>query len=59
LEENGYIKPISGYWYIDENGHGMVELHVDTCHIFEERANDGTKFGEALQKSRHFLNHHL
>jgi hypothetical protein len=23
----------------------MVEFHVDTCHIFEERGNNGTKFG--------------
>jgi hypothetical protein len=26
----------------------MVELHVDTCHILEKRANDGTKFGGNL-----------
>jgi len=26
----------------------MVELHMDTCHIFEERANDETKFGGNL-----------
>jgi hypothetical protein len=45
LEQKGYIKQNSGYWYFDSNGNAMVEFHVDTCHIFEERAKDGTKFG--------------
>ncbi len=48
LEKNGYIQPNSGYRYSDENGNDMVELHVDTCNILEERANNITKFGGNL-----------
>jgi hypothetical protein len=48
LEQKGYIKRNSGYWYVNANGNAMVEFHVNTCHIFEERANDGTKFGGNL-----------
>jgi len=48
LEEKGYIQPNSGYRYSDENGNDMVELHVDTCNILEERANNETKFGGNL-----------
>jgi hypothetical protein len=30
----------------------VVELHVDTGHIFEERANDETKYGENLSMKK-------
>jgi hypothetical protein len=43
LEKIGYIQPDSGCRYNDENGDEMVELHVDTCNILEERANNKTK----------------
>jgi hypothetical protein len=48
LEEKGYIQPNSGYRYVDNDGHQMVELHVDTCNILEEKANNETKFGGNL-----------
>jgi hypothetical protein len=48
LEQKGYIKQNSGYRDVDENGNAMAVFHVDTCHLFEERANDGTKFGGNL-----------
>jgi hypothetical protein len=48
LEQSGYIKPNSGYQYEDENGNQMVELHVDTCNILKERANNETKYGGKL-----------
>ena len=44
LEKNGYIQPNSGYRYSDENGNDLVDLHVDTCNILEERANNETKY---------------
>ncbi len=44
LEQRGFIKADSGYQYEDENGNQMVELHVDTCNILEERANNETKY---------------
>jgi hypothetical protein len=31
--------------YQDENGNSMVELHIDSCHLFVERANKETKYG--------------
>jgi hypothetical protein len=49
LEKKVFIEPNSGFRYIDENGCDMVEFHVDTCHIFEERANDETKIWRELQ----------
>jgi spore cortex formation protein SpoVR/YcgB (stage V sporulation) len=48
MKKKGFIRPNSGFQYIDQNGRDMVELHMDTCHIFEERANDETKFGGNL-----------
>ncbi len=45
LEQRGFIKADIGYRYEDENGNQMVELHVDTCNMLEERANTETKYG--------------
>jgi hypothetical protein len=48
LEQRGFIKGDSGYRYEDAKGKQMVELHVDTCNILEERANNETKYGRKL-----------
>jgi len=45
LEEKKIIQKNSGYRYEDDQGGSMVELHVDSCHKFEEKANKETKFG--------------
>jgi hypothetical protein len=49
LEEKNLIPNNSGYQYEDDQGDSMVELHVDSCHIFEEeKANKETEFGHWL-----------
>jgi hypothetical protein len=45
LEEQKLIPKNSGYRYRDDKGDSMVELHIDSCHKFEEKANKETKFG--------------
>ena len=45
LEEKGIIQQGTGYRYNQpETGHGMVECHVDTCDLFQQRMNEETKF---------------
>jgi hypothetical protein len=34
----------SGFRYQDENGNSMVELYIDFCHHFAERANKETEY---------------
>ncbi len=49
MEEKNLIPNNSGYQYEDDQGDSMVELHVDSCHIFEEeKANKETEFGHWL-----------
>jgi len=45
LEDKKMIPKNSGYRYEDDHGESMVELHIDSCQIFEEKANKETKFG--------------
>ncbi len=46
LEEKGIIQTGVGYRYNQpEMGHGMVEYHVDTCDLFQQRMNEETIFG--------------
>ena len=38
----------SGYKYTNEDGVNMIEYHVDCCHLFQDRMNKETLFGERL-----------
>jgi hypothetical protein len=38
----------SGYWYKNFDGQNMVEYHVDSSSIFEEKADKETRFGGFL-----------
>jgi hypothetical protein len=58
LEMKRLIPKSSGYRYTDEEGKDMVEFHVDTCHVFEEQANQGAEYGgwlsvRKIQKKAH------
>ena len=50
LEEDGIVPKGSGYKY-DINGEAMVEYHVDSANVFQERMN-GTKYGGDLSVQR-------
>jgi hypothetical protein len=46
LEEAGRIPKHAGYHYNHpETGEAMVEYHVDTCNLFQERMNKETTYG--------------
>ena len=45
LEGQGIIPRQAGYRYQTETGQAMVEYHVDTCDLFQQRMNEETKFG--------------
>jgi hypothetical protein len=46
LEDKGTIKKGGGYRYNQpETGQAMVEYHVDTCDLFQQRMNEETAFG--------------
>jgi len=38
IEREKIIPKNSGYQYDDDQGDCIVELHIDSCHIFEEKA---------------------
>jgi len=52
LEEQCILAKNSGYRYTDDEGNEMVEFHIDTCHVFEEKANNETEFGGWLSVRR-------
>jgi hypothetical protein len=45
LETTGALPKQSGYRYESDTGVTMVEYHVDTCDVFQQRMNEETKYG--------------
>ena len=45
MEGQGIIPRQAGYRYQTETSQEMVEYHVDTCDLFQQRMNEETKFG--------------
>ncbi len=49
LESENKIPKKTGYRYFDkETGANMVEYHVDTCNLFQEKMNAMSQFGGNL-----------
>jgi len=52
LKAKGSVTPNSGYQYRTKEGFDMVECHVDSLHLFEERMRMKTRFGGQLSVQR-------
>jgi hypothetical protein len=46
------VTPNSGYQYRTKEGIDMVEYHVDSSHLFEERMRRETRYGGQLSVQR-------
>ena len=52
LKAKGLVIPKSGYQYRMKEESGMLEYHVDSSHLFEERMKRETRFGGQLSVQR-------
>jgi len=52
LKPEGLVMPNSGYQYRTKEGTDMVEYHVDSLHLSEERMRRETSFGGQLSVQR-------
>ena len=48
IEEKGLVPKDSGYKYRDAASVDMVEYHVVSCHLFQDRMNKEMEFGGCL-----------